>query len=489
MSRKRRKEGTRAPNGTSSIYYSKKDGYWHGRVTVGVKDDGTPDRRHVMRKDEGACRDKVRELLNERDTGKVRKPGATTWTVEKWLTYWVENIAAPSVRPTTMVGYRASVYKHLVPGVGKHRLDKLQPEHLERLYVQMQEAGLSAGTAHLAHRTIRVALNEAVRRRHMFENPAKVAKPPRVDEEEVIPFTVEEARRILDTAANIRNGTRFIIALTLGLRRGEALGLKWSDITITWKHGCPNGNLCRKLHPPEKCSQRRGSGTLTIRRAIQQQVWSHGCPDSRPCGHRYGAHCPQRHSGGVVVTDVKSRAARRMVGLPHPVVEALDSHKRHQEVERQTARNEWDEGGWVFANRWGRPVHPTVDFDAWRTLLLAAGVRRARLHDARHTAATMLLVLGVPLRAAMEVMGWSDASMAKRYIHVPHELVTAIAEQMGELMWPEPESVDDDTEQAVTPAQAIRQLGEALPEPIRTQLEALLSDDDDDGPAGALVPA
>ena len=85
-----------------------------------------------------------------------------------------------------MVGYRASVYKHLIPGVGAHRLDKLQPEHLEKLYGRMiSHKGLKPATAHLAHRTVRVALNEAVHRGHIVQNPAKVAKPPRVEEEDI----------------------------------------------------------------------------------------------------------------------------------------------------------------------------------------------------------------------------------------------------------------------------------------------------------------
>ncbi|RCW37485.1 integrase-like protein [Halopolyspora algeriensis] len=455
MPRKRRKEGTRAPNRTSSVYFSDKDGYWHGRVTMGVRDDGTPDRRHVKRKDEAECRRKVRELENERDAGKVRKPGRA-WTVEKWLTYWVENIASPTVRQTTMVGYRTSVYKHLVPGIGKHRIDQLQPEHLERLYVRMQKDGLKPGTAHLVHRTVRAALNEAVRRRHILENPAKVAKPPRVEEEEIEPFTVDEARRVLSAAADMRNGARFVIALTLGLRRGEALGLKWSDITVTWKHGCPKSDPCRRAHPAEDCGQRQGSGTLTIRRSLQTHTWQHGCSEDKPCEHRYGAHCPHRHGGGIVVSEVKSRAGRRTIGLPQPVIESLEEHRARQEFERKRAREAWEEGGWVFTNRWGSPVHTTVDYDAWKALLRAADVRNARLHDARHTAATMLLVLKVPLRAVMEIMGWSEASMAQRYMHVPHELVTAVADQVGGLMWPESGTDDDE---------------------------------DDDGEAGSLVPA
>jgi integrase len=418
---------------------------------MGVRDDGTPDRRHVERKTEGEVIRAVRDLERQRDSGTARKPGRV-WTVQQWLTHWVENIAAASVRPTTMVGYRASVYKHLIPGVGAHRLDKLQPEHLEKLYERMVcKKGLKPATAHLAHRTVRVALNEAVRRGRIAQNPAKIARPPRVEEDEIVPFTVVEAQRLFAAAATVRNGARFVVALTLGLRRGEALGLRWSDIDITWKHGCSKRSDCRDLCRAPECPQRRGSGTLTVRRAIQQRVWKHGCPSDEPCGHRYGAHCPRRHSGGVVVAEVKSRAGRRLVGLPGPVIEALEAHRLRQVAEREMAANLWREGDWVFTNRLGGPVHPTEDHRAWKALLGEAKVRDARLHDARHTAATMLLVLKVPLPAVMDIMGWSDASIAKRYMHVPRELVTAIAAEVGSLMWAGPAGDEEDGAATVAP--------------------------------------
>jgi hypothetical protein len=97
VARKKRPEGTRAPNGTSSIYYSQYDGKWHGRVTMGVRDNGTPDRRHVKRDSESEVITEVRKLERERDSGKVRKPGRA-WTIEKWMSHWYENIAEPTVR-------------------------------------------------------------------------------------------------------------------------------------------------------------------------------------------------------------------------------------------------------------------------------------------------------------------------------------------------------------------------------------------------------
>lgn len=196
--------------------------------------------------------------------------------------------------------------------------------------------------------------------------------------------------------------------------------------------GAVTGNLRR----PQLCPDRQvKSATMIIRRAAQQFVWQHGCADAKPCGRKYGAHCLQRHSGGVATTDVKSRAGRRTVGMPAPLVHEIERHRERQALGRAHAANLWREEGWVFTSRLGGPVHPTVDHESWKALLRKAQVRDARLHDARHTAATMLLDLKVPLPAVMEIMGWSDASMAKRYMHVPNEFLAAIADQVGELVW------------------------------------------------------
>lgn len=409
-----RTKETRNPNGRSSIYEGA-DGYWHGRVTVGIRDDGKADRRHTMSKDKAKVLKNVKEWEKERDAGKVRAAGRA-WTVEDWLTHWVENIAASAVRPNTLVGYRVAVYNHLIPGIGAHRLEKLRPEHLERLYVALSKKRTRTGSEfkaariHQIHRTVRTALGEAVRRHHITSNPATIAKPPRVPDEEIVPFTKEEAGKLLRAAGEIRNGTRFVIALTLGLRKGEALGLQWRDIDLD-------------------------AQTITIRRSVQRLNWQHGCLTRTPCGRKYAGHCPDKHSGGVVAAEVKSRAAQRTVGIPTPLVDVLKRHKASQERDRERAANLWVEQGWVFTNQLGGPVHPRVDHNAWKALLKRAEVRDARLHDARHTAATMLLLLGVPSRAVMDVMGWSQSSMTARYQHMTSDLTRSIADQVGGLFW------------------------------------------------------
>jgi hypothetical protein len=164
-------------------------------------------------------------------------------------------------------------------------------------------------------------------------------------------------------------------------------------------------------------------------------------------------------------------------------LEALCAHKKAQDAEREFAGTEWHEGGWVFAQPTGRPIDPRADHDEWKSLLAEAKVRDARLHDARHTAATMLqMVLKVPLPAIMEVMGWGEASVAKRYVHVPTEVILGIAGQVEGLLWkaapgavkPPAKSLTDDQRQAL-----LLLLTDMLPggqEP-----------EDDDGPAGAPV--
>jgi integrase len=395
----------RTPNGASSIYLGK-DGYWHGRVTVGVKDDGRPDRRHVMGTQAEVTR-KVRALERQRDAGTVRKAGRS-WTVEKWLLHWLENIAAPFVRDNTLSGYRVAVTVHLIPGLGKHRLDRLEPEHLEKLWVRMMRNGSAPGTAHQAHRTLRTALNEAVRRGHLVRNPATLAKAPRLVEMEVEPYSVDEVRLLLKAAMGSRNGARWAIALALGLRQGEALGLKWSDVDL-------NG------------------GTLLVRRGRLRPRWRHGCDGT--CGHKYGGHCPQRVAERAETTETKSKAGRRVVGLPTELVELLRAHRAEQDQESATAAQLWMDHRWLFATPTGGPLNPRTDWTDWKKLLVAAGVRDGRLHDARHTAATVLLLLGVPERAVMGVMGWSNTAMAARYQHVTATIQRDIATRVGGLIW------------------------------------------------------
>lgn len=404
---------TRVGNGESSIYLGK-DGYWHGRVTVGVKDNGRPDRRHVMSKTRVAVAKKVRDLEKKRDSGTVQEAGIR-WTVGEWLDHWVEHIAKPSVRENSYSGYEVDVRVHLKPAIGAHKLAKLGPEHLERLYAKMRASGSAAATAHHAHRTIRTALGEAERRGYLVKNPAALAKAPRLEETEVDPFTVEEVQRLMLTAAARRNSTRWAIALALGLRQGEALGLKWEDIDLE-------------------------VGAMKIKRGRQRPKWQHGC--SGDCGHEHGGYCPERLPLRAETADTKSRAGRRTVGIPDQLVELLKHHRDKQSADRVAAGSLWVEKGYVFTSPTGEPLNPRTDYGEWKRILTTSGLRDAPLHGARHTAATVLLLLGVPDRAVMGLMGWTKSEMVARYQHLTDDVRSGIAGRVGALLWDKTEESD-----------------------------------------------
>jgi integrase len=268
-------------------------------------------------------------------------------------------------------------------------------------------AGARPATAHQVHRTIRTALGEAVRRGHVSRNVAALAKPPRVQIESVQPYTIDEIRTILAAAEAHRNSARWAIALALGLRQGEVLGLRWSDVDLE-------------------------QGLLRIHSTRVRPIYRHGCGDA--CG-RHAGWCPSRILVNGELGATKSDAGRRVVGLPSALVELLREHQIRQDHDRTAARQLWREGDWVFASATGQALNPNSDYHRWKALLRAAGVRDGRLHDARHTAATVLLILGVPERTVMGVMGWSNSSMAARYQHVTDPIRREVAGRVDGLIW------------------------------------------------------
>lgn len=410
----------RQSNGRSSVYEGS-DGRWHGRVTVGLTDEGRTDRRHVMSRSRSVVVEKVRALERVRDRGQIGKV-SEQWTVEAWLEHWLENISRPFVKSNTYEGYRAAVRVHLIPGIGRHRLTALRPEHLERLYVAMLKLStrrgtpMSPGRVHQVHRTIRAALNEAVRRGHIQRNPAEMAKTPASHDVEVEPYTVAEVQLLFHAALQERNGARWVIALALGLRQGEALGLQWSD--VDWENAL-----------------------LMVRRSRTRPRYSHGCKP--PCGRKYAGHCPARRDARPSSDTTKSKAGRRVVPLPAAVLDQLKSHRDAQQVERERAAQLWVEEEWIFTTETGGPINPRTDWDGWKRLLRTAGVRDGRLHDARHTAATVLLLLGVHERTIMGVLGWSTTAMASRYTHLSAPIHSEVASRLDGLLWSHAEQRSD----------------------------------------------
>jgi integrase len=185
-----------------------------------------------------------------------------------------------------------------------------------------------------------------------------------------------------------RMEARWIVGLALGLRQGEVLGLWWDDVDLD-------------------------AGTVRVRRALQR-----------------------RRMAGLVFIEPKTARSRRTVSLPHPLVFALRAHRTRQLEERLAAGSMWKGSDCVFTTECGAPIDPRNDYRAFKKLLRSAELRDARLHDLRHTAASLLLLQGVSPRVVMEVLGHTQISLTMNtYSHVVPELKREAADRMGEALW------------------------------------------------------
>ena len=384
----------RRGRGEGSIYQDAA-GRWRGYVDLGYV-NGHRRRKYLS----GATRREVaaaiRKAADQRDAGTLTV-GERVPTVSVWMTTWVDTIAAAKVRPSTLATYRGYVTNRINPALGHHRLDRLQPEHLEAFYRDAQAGGLSGTTVLQMHRIISRALKIAHRRGRVARNVATLVDAPRPNRREIEPLSAAEARRVLASAAGERNGARWSVALSLGLRQGEALGLQWSAVDLD-------------------------NRTLTVRQALQR-----------------------RAARGLAVVPPKSDAGRRTIALPAPLVVQLREHRAAQNRERLAAGSMWQDLDFVFTTPRGTPIDPRNDHRAWQQLLDKAQVRRARLHDARHTAATLLLTQEVPARVVMQILGHSQITLTLgTYSHVVPELARDAADRMAAALWSD-DANDDET--------------------------------------------
>jgi integrase len=380
---------TKRTDGAGSIYYDASRERFVGVYVTGWR-DGKPIRKKVSGKTKTDANRKLEVLKEKVKAGEL--PSGRIPTVDEWMTYWLNQIAAKKVRPSTLRGYTTCVNRYIIPLLGDKRLDRLQPEHIANAWQYLVETGapgatepkpLSSTTAHQCHRILSRALKVAYQRGHSTRNVATMIDAPQPREEEIKPLSKTDAQRIIELAKDRRNGARWRVALALGLRQGESLGLTWQHVDLD-------------------------KGTLAVRQSL-----------ARVKGQ------------GLVFGPVKSRAGKRTLSLPKPLLEELRTHRKRQNEDRLAAGNWYADADLVFAREDGRPIDPKIDWREWKALCKEAGVPDARLHDARHTAATMLLAMGVPMRVAMEILGHSRITVTQRYQHVVDEMHEDAAEKMA----------------------------------------------------------
>lgn len=354
---------------------------WQGSIVTGWR-DGKRVTRNVTANTEAGVKNKLREIRADVDSRRVAR--GEVMTVKKWLTKWVEEVAEPNVRPSTLRGYRTSVYQWLIPLIGHHKLHELEPDHVDAAYRYLQQVGnplsanprpLSSTSAHQAHRALTRALTIAQSRKHLVNNVAHLVEyKPQPAATGIQVFTKAECEQILQAARERRDAARWSVALTAGLRQGEALALRWSDIDFD-------------------------AGQINVERKLQRVTGK-----------------------GLVFGPVKTKRGVRKAPLFDGPAADLRAHRIAQNTERLAAGSWWHDDDLVFSRGDGRPVDPKADWTQWKAVLEEAGLPSNRLHAARHSAATMMLAAGVPPRVAMDWLGHSQISVTMKYQHVVDQI-------------------------------------------------------------------
>ncbi len=370
----------------------RKDGRWEARVLV-TRPDGRRTRRSLLGRTRAAVRDKLQAALRGEASG-LPLP-AERMTVGAFLDHWLRDSAKPSVRPRTYVSYASVVRVHLAPGLGQLPLARLSPQHVQTFLNAKSASGLSPRTVGYLRAVLRQALGQAERWGMVTRNVARLAEPPRIPRREVSPLSPEEARRFLDAIRGDRLEALYLVALGVGLRQGEILGLAWSDVDLE-------------------------ASTVTVRHALQ------------------------RVDGALVLVEPKSATSRRVIALPALVRDALRAHRLRQRTERLLAGSRWqdDSRDLVFRTTVGTPMDGIAVTRRFQAVLRQAGLPRQRFHDLRHACASLLLAQGVAPRVVMETLGHSQISLTlNTYSHVIPALGRAAADQMDAVLGPRPADI------------------------------------------------
>jgi integrase len=288
-------------NGDGSIY-QRKDGRWCGALTL---PDGTVKRYYSRERQEVQRR--LTGALQKRDDGQPIVVNEQL-TIEQLLKQWLESAVKPRVRAPTFRGYESKIRTHILPALGGLRVSHLTPQRLQAFLNERHRSGLSERTTGHLRNILRTALNDGARWNLVARNVATLVAPPRVSEREVAGLSPMQARTLLDAVKGDRLEALYAVALAVGLRQGEALGLRWEDVDLT-------------------------AGTISVRRALQ------------------------RLHGDYVFVDPKTRRSRRTIVLPAFAVAALAEHRKRQEKEREMVGSEWHDTGLVFTTADGQPLH------------------------------------------------------------------------------------------------------------------------------------
>jgi integrase len=307
-------------------------------------------------------------------------------TTSQFLDRWLVDVAQPTVRPRTFASYSQTVTLHLKPSLGRTPVSKLRPDQVQTFLNAKLASGLSPRSVGIIHAVLRQALNQALRWGIVHRNVATLVTPPSVPRARIQPLDPQQARLFLDAVQGDRLDALYSVAVALGLRLGEILGLRWSDVDLE-------------------------TGTIRVAQALQ------------------------RVGGRLTFVEPKSERSRRTIPMPPLVARALRAHRSRQLEERLAGGPAWNEFDLVFTTTVGTPLDARNVTRRFQSALELAGLPRLRFHDLRHTCATLLLAEGVPARVVMETLGHSQISLTMNtYAHVLPPLQRQAAERMEALL-------------------------------------------------------
>lgn len=390
------------------------DGRWVARVDLGWQ-DGKRRRKAVYGRTRREVADKLPKILRAVQQGSALPDERQT--VEQYLNRWLEH-KRNKLRPRAWATYEQAIRLHLVPGTGKVLLARLSASQLDAWFRTHQQAGTSARNIRYARTVLRAALNQARKWHAVSENVAELVDPPRHQAKEIQPLTPEQARTLLDSVKDHRLGGLVSVATALGLRMGEGLGLRWSD--VDFDAGALSVRQALERSGGDSAARRP---LIVQRRELLKRIAD--APKRSAERREFNAELKalrlkwRKVRTTLRITEPKSVRSRRTIRLPEVVVAALKAHRRRQLEDRLAAGDGWKDSGLVFTSPIGTALESRRVTMEFRALLVAAGLPPVRFHDLRHTAATLLLAQGVDPRTIMETLGHSQISLTlNTYSHV-----------------------------------------------------------------------
>ena len=333
-------------------------------------------------------------LLHQIANGTFITPSKTT--LAEYLERWLKEYARANLAPRTAEGYELIVRRHLVPALGRITLTGLKPEHIQRYQSEKLSSGRADGKGGLGSRTVRhhhmtlhTALGHAVKMGLLSRNAADGVSPPRFQRHQWQSLSEFGVSSVLEAARGSQYHCLFYLALFTGLRRSEMLALRWCDVDLL---------LCR-LHVTRSLHQLRG--------------------------------------GEVVIRAPKSDRSRRVVSLPPSAAQVLQEHREEQARQIAETGRELREDDLVFNDLEGRPLRPDTVTHAWVKLVRRIGLKGVRLHDTRHTHASLMLKQGVHPKIVQERLGHASIQLTlDTYSHVAPGLQETAAAGFDKIISP-----------------------------------------------------